>query len=296
MFQKQLMMRKVMYSLLPIFLFSIYLYGMRAIGIILTTFAIGIGCEYIFVKKQNKKITEAVLVTCALYALSLPPNTPLWITAIGIAFGVSMGKMAYGGFGRNIFNPAITGRLFIYITFPNVVNSWSPPGNFGMVEGVAGATPLEALRSGGGIDLMGHLIGTRTGSLGESSVILILLAGAYLLHTRTASWKSSLSTIAGYAIAQGVLFTLGLSYNPILGMASGSLLFIAVFMVTDPVSSPKKSNSLFVYGILIGVATCIIRAFSLFPEGTSFAILIANTFAPLMDETIGKWQWKGAKV
>jgi len=295
-FQKQLMMRKVIYSLLPIFLLSIYLYGLRSVGIIVTSFVVGIGCEYIFVKKQNKKITEAVLVTCALYALSLPPNTPIWITAIGIAFGVALGKMAYGGFGRNIFNPAITGRLFIYITFPNVVNKWAPPGNFGMVEGVAGATPLEALRSGGGIDVMGHLIGLRSGSIGESSVVLILLAGAYLLYTKTANWKSSLSTIAGYTAVQTLLFAMGLSYNPFLGIMSGSLLFIAVFMVTDPVSAPKKHNSLFVYGFLIGAATCVIRAFSLFPEGTSFAILLANTFAPLMDETIGKWQWKGAKA
>lgn len=296
MFQKQLMMRKFMYSLIPIFALSIYLYGIKALGIIITTFVVGIASEYIFVKKQNKKVTEAVLVTCALYALSLPPNTPLWITAVGIAFGVSLGKMVYGGFGRNVFNPAITGRLFIYITFPNVVNKWSPPGNFGMVEGVAGATPLEALRSGGGIDLFGHFIGIRAGSLGESSILLILLAGAYLLYTKTASWKSSLSTIAGYSIVQGLLFAAGISYNPIYGLMSGSLLFISIFMVTDPVSSPKKNNSLFVYGLLIGASTCLIRAFSLFPEGTSFAILIANTFAPLMDETIGKWQWKGAKA
>ena len=296
MFQKQLMMRRVMYSLLPIFLLSIYLYGLKSIGIIITTFVIGIGSEYIFVKRQNKKITEAVLVSCALYALSLPPNTPLWITAIGIAFGVSLGKMVYGGFGRNIFNPAITGRLFIYITFPNIVNSWSPPGNFGTIEGVAGATPLEALRNGGGIDTFNHLIGIRSGSIGETSIILILLAGAYLLYTKTANWKTTISTLAGYMVVQSGLYIAGLSYNPLLGLTSGSLLFIAIFMVTDPVSAPKKNNSLFVYGFIIGVATCLIRAFSLFPEGTSFAILIANTFAPLMDETIGKWKLKGAKV
>ena len=296
MFQKQLMMRRVLYSLLPLFLLSIYLYGLKSIGIIITSFVVGIGSEYIFVKKQNKKITEAVLVTCALYALSLPPNTPLWITAIGMAFGVSFGKMVYGGFGRNIFNPAITGRLFIYITFPNLVNKWSVPGNFGTIEGIAGATPLEVLRSGGGIDFMGYLIGTRSGSIGETSIILIAIAGIYLLYTKTANWKPCLSTIAGYTIVQFGLYVAGLSYSPILGLTSGSLLFIAVFMVTDPVSAPKKNNSLFLYGFIIGAATCVIRAFSLFPEGTSFAILLANTFAPLMDETIGKWKLKGAKA
>ena len=109
-----------------------------------------------------------------------------------------------------------------------------------MIESVAGATPIEALRSGGGIDILGHLIGSRSGSIGESSVLLILLAGVYLVYTKTASWKSSLSTIAGYASIQTLLFVLGLSYNPVFGLMSGSLLFIAIFMVTDPVSSPKK--------------------------------------------------------
>ena len=295
MFQKQIMMRRVLYSLIPLFLLSIYLYGLKSIGIIITTFIVGVFCEYLFTKRENKKVTEAVLVTCALYALSLPPNTPLYITAIGIAFGIVIGKMAYGGFGRNIFNPAIAGRLFIYITFPNVVNKWSPPGDFGGVEGVAGATPLEALRSGGGIDFIGHLTGVRAGSIGESSVVLIILAGIYLFATKTANWRSAISTIVGYTLVQGILFTMGISYNPILGLASGSLLFISVFMVTDPVSSPKKPNSLFVYGLLIGASTCLIRAFSLFPEGTSFAILLGNTFAPYMDETIGKWKLKGVK-
>ncbi|WP_319372234.1 RnfABCDGE type electron transport complex subunit D [uncultured Ilyobacter sp.] len=288
MFQKQIIMRKVMYSLIPIFILSVYLYGLKALELIAVSFLFGIGTESIFLKKKNKKVSEAVLVTCALYAMSMSPGTPLWIAAIGITFGVSMGKMAYGGFGRNIFNPAITGRLFIYIAFPNMTNKWLIPGNFGMTDGIAGATPLEILRNEGIPKFTDLLLGTRPGSMGESSGILIIAAALYLLYTKTASWRSMGSTLVGYFLVQTLLFSFDLGANPLYGVFSGSLLFISVFMVTDPVSSPKKNGSLIAYGLLIGVSVALIRTFSLFPEGTSFAILLGNTFAPLMDEIIGK--------
>jgi Na+-transporting NADH:ubiquinone oxidoreductase subunit B len=196
--------------------------------------------------------------------------------------------MAYGGFGRNIFNPAITGRLFIYITFPNIANKWLIPGNFGLTDGVAGATPLEILRNGGIPKISDLLMGTISGSLGESSVILIIAAAVYLLYTKTASWRSMGGTLAGYLLVQTLLFSFFGGTNPLYGVFSGSLLFISVFMVTDPVSSPKKNGSIIAYGLLIGLSVSLIRSFSLFPEGTSFAILLGNTFAPLMDEIIGK--------
>ncbi len=132
MFQKQIMMRRVVYSLIPIMIFSIYLYGIRSLLIHLVVFAAGILTEYVFMKSMGKKVSEAVLVTCALYALSMPPMVPLWVAAIGIIFGVLFGKNIFGGFGRNIFNPAITGRLFVYITFPSyMTTAWKTPGSFG---------------------------------------------------------------------------------------------------------------------------------------------------------------------
>lgn len=295
MFQKQIIMRKVIYSLIPIFILSVYLYGIKALGIIVVSFIFGIGTEYLFLKKKNKKITEAVLVTCALYALSMPPGIPLWIAAVGIIFGVSMGKMAYGGFGRNIFNPAIAGRLFIYITFPNTANKWLIPGNFGLTDGTAGATPLEVLRNGGLPEISNLILGTRPGSLGESSGVLIIAAAAYLLYTKTASWRSMGSTLTGYLLIQTFLFSFGWGSHPLYGIFSGSLLFISVFMVTDPVSSPKKNSSLIIYGLLMGLSVALIRSFSLFPEGTSFAILLGNTFAPLIDEIIGKLRFGEVK-
>ena len=285
MFQKQAVMRKVFISLTPLLAFSIFLYGLKSIGIIVVTFILGIFTEWLFVRKAKKKISEAVLISCSLYALSMPPLVPLWIVGIGIVFGISFGKMVYGGFGRNIFNPAIVGRLFIYIYFPNTVNRWINPRS---IDGFAGATPLVMLKNGELPPLLSLFTGLKSGSIGEGSIILILIAFIYLLYTKTANYKSSISTIVGFLVMQSILYFMNLGgANPIYSLFSGSILFIAVFMVTDPVSSPKKNNSLIVYGLLIGICTSLIRTYSLFSEGTSYAILLGNMFGPLFDETIG---------
>lgn len=292
MFQKQLMMRKVLYALIPVYLFSIYLYGWRSLAIAAVVFPFGIFTEYLFMRRDKKKVSEAVLVTCALYALSMPPRIPLWIAAVGIVFGVTFGKSVYGGFGRNVFNPAITGRLFVYITFPVMMTTrWMTPGAFGTlgVDAVSGATPLELMRTGPVPPLTDLLFGFRSGSLGESAVILIALAGMYLLATKTANWKSMSATILSFLLLQTILYYTGvIATPPLQGLLAGSVLFVAVFMVTDPVSSPKKPLALFLYGIIVGVTIALIRDFSLFAEGTSFAILVGNTFASLLDELSDK--------
>ena len=283
------MMRRVVYSLIPIMIFSIYLYGLRSLMIHLVVFAAGILTEYLFMKSRGKKVSEAVLVTCLLYALSMPPMVPLWIAAIGIIFGVLFGKNIFGGFGRNIFNPAITGRLFVYITFPgSMTSAWKTPGAFGTkaVDAVSTATPLGIMRSGGIPELGTLLTGIRAGSLGESAVILILLAAIYLIYTKTASWRIILSSFLSFALLSSILFFAGIpsSFPPLESLLSGSILFVIVFMATDPVTGPKKNQAQYLYGILIGSVTCLVRIFSLFPEGTSFGILMGNTFASLFDE------------
>ena len=296
MFQKQKMMRKVVYSLIPIFLFSIYLYGWRSLAIAAVVFPAGILTEYLFMKQRNKKVSEAVLVTCTLYTLSMPPKVPLWIAVIGIVFGVLFGKCIYGGFGKNVFNPAITGRLFIYISFPTIMTSgWMKPGAFGTLgtDAVTSATPLEMIRIGNLPPLSDLLTGMRMGSLGESATVLIVLAGIYLVATKTANWRAMTATLISFLILQSVLFYTGVIQAPPLeSLFSGSILFVAVFMVTDPITSAKKPLGLVLYGIVIGVSLTLIRDFSLFPEGTSFAILMGNTFAPLFDELADKLKSK----
>ncbi len=320
MFQKQDVMRRVVFSLVPLFLFATFMYGWRVVVITALVFALGIGTEYLFERSRKKKVSEAVLVTSALYALSLPPATPLWIAAIGIIFAVAIGKGVYGGFGRNVFNPAITGRLFIYITFPTVLTTaWMVPamvdiaGGFGLtnafgtsgqvaVDAITAATPLAVMRSGEIPNLWNLFLGFRGGSMGESSTILIILAAVYLMWTKTANWKLITSTFSS-----ALLFTIFFYFSgwipgitpdafsgsghlvPIVAyMMSGSILYVAVFMSTDPISGPNNPVAQWVYGFLIGGVSMTVRTFSGFPEGTSFGIMIGNTFSALLDEIFPK--------
>ena len=295
------MMRKVVYSLIPIFAFSILLYGWRSLATTAAVFVFGILAEYVFTKPKGKKVSEAVLVSCALYAFSMPPAVPLWIAAIGIIFGVVFAKNIFGGFGRNIFNPAIAGRLFVYVAFPDgmqrsFIQPWKPgmPWTFGFgtsVDSATAATPLMDMKEGITPDLLDLITGFRMGSLGESAVILIVLAGIYLIITKTANWKIMLSTLVSFSIVTVALWAAGVSpvgssmpFPPIESILSGSLIYITVFMATDPVTAPRKPGSQWVYGILIGGVSAAIRIFSLFPEGVSFGVLIGNTFASLFDE------------
>jgi len=288
--QKQKMMRKVLLSLVPIFLFAGYMYGLRFLILVLVVFPAGFAAEAFFELRKKKKVTEAVFVTCGLYVLSLPPATPWWIALAGIIFAVVVGKEIFGGFGRNIFNPAICGRLFVYITFPKFMTAgWISGGNFG-IDAVTAASPLEVLHTGGTLDLPSLLFGFRPGAMGESSIILILLAGIYLISTKTASWRIILSTIGSAALLTFCLDLAGVhgALATVPALMSGSLLFVTVFMATDPVSAPKKPVAQVVYGILIGTVSILVRTFSLFTEGTSFGVLIGNTFASLIDEILRK--------
>ena len=320
MFQKQDIMRRVVYSLIPVFLFATFLYGWRVLVTTAVVFALGIATEYVFERSRKKKVSEAVLVTSALYSLSLPPATPLWIAAIGIVFAVAIAKEVYGGFGRNIFNPAITGRLFIYLTFPTVLttawmvpamvdisNAFSLSGAFGTsgqvaVDTMTAATPLAVMRSGEMPNLWNLFLGFRGGSMGESSIILILAAATYLIYTKTANWKLILSTF-GSALFFTVVFYFadwipGVSPSSYSGvrhlipiaayMMSGSIMYVSVWMATDPISGPNNPGAQWAYGIIIGGVSMAVRTFSGFPEGTSFGIMMGNVFSALLDEIFPK--------
>ena len=317
MFQKQPMMRKVLYALAPIALWSVYLYGWRSLAMILVSVLFGVLTEYIYLKKttdpkKKVKITEAVLVSSVLYAMGMPPALPLWMAAVGIILAILLGKMVFGGFGRNLFNPAITGRLLMYLTFSGPMTSqWFMPGAFGTkFDGSTTATPLLRLRSTG--EALGSisdintgtgnawwydlLFGFRGSSIGEGATILVLAGAVYLLFTKTANWRLMLSGLIGFLVPS-ILFSpqvlnmqpLAPSIDPIVSLLSGSFLFVCVFMLTDPVSAPNKRPSLWYYGIIFGLVTVLIRYFApSFPEGTSFGILIANVCAPYIDELFPK--------
>jgi Na+-transporting NADH:ubiquinone oxidoreductase subunit B len=281
------MMRRVLYALVPIYLYSIWMYGYRALLSAAVVFILGVGTEWVFERKKSGKVSEAVLVTCALYALAFPPKTPLWILGAGIIFAVSMGKGVYGGFGRNIFNPAITGRAFVYISFTVVLSaSYTSFGAFGSAAAdvVASATPLGLMRAGQDVKLSSLLFGLRSGAMGEGMVLLVAAAAIYLIATKTASWRIMLASVAAAAALNAALYYGGVpSALPMESLLAGSFLFVTVFMATDPVSAPKKPKAHYLYGALIGAIVVIIRTFAAFPEGTSFAILFGNTFAILID-------------
>lgn len=314
-FQKQDVMRRVCYSLIPIFIYSIFLYGIHPIYQVAVSFIVGIGVEYIFEKHRNKKVSEAVYVTCFLYGLSLPPLIPIWMNMVGIAFAVFIAKCVFGGFGRNVYNPAITGRLFVYISFPLAftTQSWLYNSSFAQTvssiissqpvanqpDAVSVATPLSSLAEGEIPSLINLFFGFRTGSIGEGAIFLIIIAGIYLVVKKVADWRPMVSTLLSASVLLLFFYYAGLIENiePSSGggikfllahLMSGSILYMIVFMTTDPVTSPNNKISKWYYGIIIGTSTVLIRLFTGFPEGVSFAIMIGNTFACLLDEIMAQ--------
>ncbi|MCE1197014.1 RnfABCDGE type electron transport complex subunit D [bacterium] len=297
-FLKQPMMRRVLYALAPIYLYAIWMYGYRPLLAALVSFAFGIGTEWVFERKRSGKVSEAVLVTCALFSLAFPPATPLWILAVGIVFSVAMAKGVYGGFGRNIFNPAIGGRAFVYISFAIVLAAgYRSFGNFGVgaVDVVSSATPLGAMRAGASVPLLDLLFGRHSGAMGEGMILLIAGAGLYLAVTKTASWRIMAGSLAAAAALSLGLKALAVPRAlPLESLLAGSYLFVTVFMATDPVSAPKRPASHYIYGAVIGATVVLIRTFSAFPEGTTFAVLFGNTFASLIDIAVDSLRKKAA--
>lgn len=300
-FQKQKMMTKVLISLIPILLLSIYLFGLRTLVVLSVVTITGILCEYAIMRLINgdkAKVSESVLVSCVLFTLTLPPAIPLWIAAVGIAFGVIFGKCVFGGFGRNIFNPALVGRCLIYVSFPAYMTvAWAEPykGLFGGfakwssgIDAMTSATPMIMMNKEGIMtDYINLFLGNIAGSIGETSALLILIAAVYLVLTKTASFKIMISCFASFTILGSVLYFTGvIQTDPLFAVLSGGFMFATVFMATDPVSAPRQDAAKYIYGALIGIIAMVIRSFALFTEGIMFAILIANAFVPLIDRNI----------
>ncbi len=304
---KQTMMNKVLYSLMPLILFGVFLYGWRSLVVVLVSNAFAFLTEYLMIrKKKGGKVSTAVFVTGTLIALTLPPAIPFWIAAVGSVFGVLFGKMVYGGFGMNIFNPALVGRAFIYISFPKEMTvQWTKPFTslpggftaFNTPDLLTTATPMTIYRDQQLLQPLRDLfIGITPniggGCIGEASAGLILLAGIYLIITKTAKWQSMVSVILTFSLCSYLFY----HENPLYFLFSGGVLFGSVFMITDPISSPKTNLGLWINGVLVGFLTVFIRKFSLFIEGFMFSILLANTFMPLIEYYIQSLQKKAVKA
>lgn len=306
-FLMQKPMLRVCYALMPLVLASVYLFGWRALALVLLVLSFGVSAEAVFTFRQGKPVTSAVFVTCLIFSLSLPPRLPFWMAIVGIVVGVVIGKMAFGGFGQNAFNPAMVGRCFIYITFPiEMTSRWVEPmwgGAAGFAwwtnpaDAITQATPLMALREGAAIPLRKLFLGETAGSLGEMSALLILLGGAYIIYKKAAPWRLALSYLVGGMLLSGILYGAGLrnAPTPIHTLLSGSFLFGCAFVVTEPISGAKTKPGQLIYGFMVGGLTIVLRAFSNFSEGVMFAVLIMNAFVPILDQAVRQVQASGKR-
>ncbi|MBP1739337.1 MAG: RnfABCDGE type electron transport complex subunit, partial [Deltaproteobacteria bacterium] len=262
----------------------------------------GIATEALFTLKDGKPVTSAVLVTSLIFSLSLPSMIPFWMAIVGIVVGVALGKMVFGGFGQNVFNPAMVGRCFLYVNFPiEMTNQWASPvwggaAGFGRwslsLDAVSQATPLVELKKGISLPFENLFLGNTAGSLGETSALLILLGGIYVIYRKAAPWRLAVSCLIGGILLSSVLHGLGAAGVPsALGtLLSGSFLFGSIFVVTEPVSGAKTQYGQWIYGFMVGGLTVVLRGFSNFAEGVMFSILIMNAFVPLIDQTVRRMQ------
>ncbi|MEE4189936.1 MAG: NADH:ubiquinone reductase (Na(+)-transporting) subunit B [Halieaceae bacterium] len=279
-------------SLIDCFIFgAIYFLPIYAV-----TFIVGISWEMLFAVKRGHEINEGFFVTSVLFALICPPDLPLWQVAMGISFGVVIGKEVFGGTGKNFLNPALTGRAFLYFAYPAQISGdavWTA------VDGYTGATALSIVASEGmealqaQMSWMDTFLGNIHGSIGETSTLAILLGGILMLYTRVAAWRIVLGVFIGMFALSTLFNVIGSDTNPAFAMpwywhlTVGGFAFGMIFMATDPVSAAMTNIGKIWFGVLIGVMTVLIRVVNpAFPEGIMLAILFANLFAPLIDHFV----------
>ncbi len=296
---KQPFMRRVIIGTIPCIIASVYFFGWRSLFVVLVSCAAAFITEYIFVRRFKEPVSEAVFVSAIIYALIMPSTVPWHVLIVGIVFAIMYGKMVFGGFGRNIFNPAMVGRAFVYICFPIALTAtWAPiaHGTWGgflvwttatSPDVITSATAMALVKSGQAAPpaLLNLFLGNIAGTMGVTSVLAILIGGMYLFITKTANRWIIITSIAAFAIFNGIFDLINVKGVPgvLPALFGGGFLFAAFFMVTDPISAPRTLPAQIIYSIVFAFFTLIIRTFSVFNGGIMFAILLANMFAPILD-------------
>lgn len=355
--RKQPPNRRVVLALLPCVAGGVYFFGWRSLAMVAVSCLLAYGFEWLFCRSRKEKVSEAAFVTGMIYALILPPTAPWHVVGVGAVFAIAVTKELFGGFGRNIFNPAMAGRAFVYICFPVAMTAYWAPNVYDLGEtpwygalnrwstqdfsfdkpstdldahGYTGATPGGYMKDAQ-LDLAGlearlavlegrtddeavnqraevregieqlrkeriepleaqlrHarlLLGPVRGTMGVTSVVLILIGGGYLFWTKTANRTIILSTILSCAVLAEVLHRLGVRpvSDGLTSILAGGFLFGAFFMATDPISAPKTHLGRIVYGAILGGGRVVIASFSVFNGGFMFALLLGNMFAPTLD-------------
>jgi Na+-transporting NADH:ubiquinone oxidoreductase subunit B len=284
---------------------EIFVYGLiRVLPVVVVSYAVGLGIEFVFAQFRGHEINEGFLVSGMLIPLVMPIETPLWMIAVATAFAVIIGKEVFGGTGMNIWNPALVARAFLFFAYPAQMSGnsvWvSLSGTDKVIDGFTGATPMADAAAGHlNYSVADAFFGFIPGSIGETSTLAILLGAVLLIITGIGSWKIMISTFAGGAI-------MGLILNAFAGSAGlspevatyfgmpfwhhlilGGFAFGAVFMATDPVSAAQTDKGKWIYGFLIGIVAILIRVINpAYPEGMMLSILLMNTFAPLVDHYV----------
>ena len=299
-------MRDVLYALLPATAASMWFFGISAVLVLGTCIAGAVLAEWLFAGREarGESLRDASgVLTGLLLGLTLPPGLPLWMAFLGGFAGIALGKVIWGGLGHNLFNPALLGRAFLLATFPIAMTTWVPatgdggffsiyPSNLALpfmqvsVDAMSAATPLGMMKFEQVVTPLSDLMfGKTTGSLGETSGLLLLLGGVYLWLRRDLDWRipvSILATVILFSACLG-LFDAERFPTPWFSVFSGGLLLGAIYMATDPVTSPVTPRGAWIFGIGVGVLVMLIRVFGGLPEGVMYAILLMNAATPLID-------------
>ncbi|MFC1957117.1 RnfABCDGE type electron transport complex subunit D [Chloroflexota bacterium] len=283
---KGLSVSGIMYLVVYALLFpvgaGVYFFGHRALSVMGVSIGAAIITEYLCKRLRGKPFVMdgSALVTGLLFAMVLPPTIPLWMAALGSIFAIAIVKEAFGGLGHNIFNPALAARAFMSVSFPMEMTSWVRPMGFG-ADAVTSATPLSGVSVWQQFDpsvYQAMFLGNTTGSIGETSVLFILIGGAFLLARSVINWR-----IPAIYIGTVALMALGLGGDPLFHILAGGLMLGAFFMATDYVTSPLTNRGKIIFSVALGALTMIIRQFAGMPEGVCYSILFMNAITPLID-------------
>lgn len=297
-------MWQVFLSLIPAGAAGVFIFGIYALGLIITSIIACLLTEWLILalrRKQTAILDGSAALTGLLLAYNLPAGVPLWMAVLGSVFAIAIAKQAFGGLGRNIFNPALAARAFLLLSFPKYMTEFTQPLRAGAgfsrlfnVDAVSCATPLTLLKenkiqeiSQAGLSYLDLFLGNRGGCIGEVCIIVLLLGALYLLSRRIISWHIPLTFIFSLAVLSWLFSPQGfLTGDWLFSILGGGLILGAFFMATDYVTTPLTQKGKLIFGLGCGLITFIIRRWGGYPEGVSFSILIMNAFTPLIDRFV----------
>lgn len=313
------LMYGVIFAMIPAILVSVYFFGFDAVRVMLISVVSCMLVEFLvqkyLLKTPNTLPDGSAIITGILLAFNVPANIPAYVLIIGSIVAIGVAKSSFGGLGKNIFNPALVGRIFLLISFPVDMTTWPVPKPLfagGLTDAITGPTPLGALKEelkkeganiqdifANGItyfengkevtyylpDYIDQLMGNMGGSMGEISAIALIIGAAYMLIRRIITWHTPAAYLGSVAIFSGILWLIDptMYVNPLFHILSGGMILGVFYMATDMVTSPMTGRGQLIFGLGAGILTILIRVFGAYPEGVAFSILIMNAFVPLID-------------